>query len=102
MQRASLILAEAGVHATLVRDMLVILGAAALISVLLKRLHLASIPGYLIVGALIGSLPLHLMSADRGNVEQIQEIAIILLMFTIGLHLQIEDLASGMVPILLV
>ncbi len=89
--------------ASLVRDMLVILGAAAVISVLLHRLRLASIPGYLIVGALIGSLPQSwgLIGSHEG-VEQIQEIAIILLMFTIGLHLEMEAISSGMVPILVV
>jgi CPA2 family monovalent cation:H+ antiporter-2 len=90
--------------ASLVRDMLVILGAAAVISVLLHRLRLASIPGYLIVGALIGSLPQSwgLIGEHREGVEQIQEIAIILLMFTIGLHLEVEAISSGMVPILVV
>jgi CPA2 family monovalent cation:H+ antiporter-2 len=91
--------------ANLVRDMLVILGAAALISILLRRLRLASIPGYLIVGALLGSLPAGwglVSHGDNTNVEQIQEIAIILLMFTIGLHLEVEAISSGMVPILLV
>lgn len=90
--------------ASLVRDMLVILGAAAIISVLLHRLRLASIPGYLIVGAIIGSLP-HtwgIIGEERAGVEQIQEIAIILLMFTIGLHLEIEAIKTGMVPILIV
>ena len=93
----TLLLAEAG-GAHLVRDMLVILGAAALISVVLRRLHLAAIPGYLIVGTLIGSLPFGLISSHEA-VEQIQEIAIILLMFTIGLHLEVESIRTGMVPI---
>ena len=89
--------------ASLVRDMLVILGAAAVISVLLHRLRLASIPGYLIVGGLIGSLPHSwgLITSQEG-VEQIKDIAIILLMFTIGLHLEMEAIRTGMVPILIV
>jgi CPA2 family monovalent cation:H+ antiporter-2 len=95
-----LLLAEAG-GANLVRDMLVILGAAAVISVLLRRLHLAAIPGYLIVGTLIGSLPSGLITSHE-TVEQIQEIAVILLMFTIGLHLELESIRTGMVPILIV
>lgn len=86
---------------SLVLDMLVVLGAAAVISVLLKRLKLASIPGYLLVGALINALPLSLIGS-QDNVEQISNIAIILLMFTIGLHLDVESIRSGMVPILAV
>ncbi len=94
------LLAEAGA-ANLVRDMLVILGAAAVISVLLRRLHLAAIPGYLIVGTLIGTLPSGLITSHE-TVEQIQDIAVILLMFTIGLHLELESIRTGMVPILIV
>lgn len=96
-----LTLASGSQPAKLVLDMLVILGAAGIISILLRRLHLASIPGYLIIGALIGSLPFGIIS-DPGNVAQIQEIAIILLMFTIGLHLDLDSIKTGMVPILVV
>lgn len=94
-------LASSGQPAKLVLDMLVILGAAAIISILLRRLRLASIPGYLIIGAIIGSLPFGIIS-DAGNVAQIQDIAIILLMFTIGLHLDLDSIRTGMVPILVV
>jgi CPA2 family monovalent cation:H+ antiporter-2 len=85
----------------LVRDMLVVLGAAAIMSILLRRLRLASIPGYLIVGALIGSLPhsWNLIGSSE-SIGQIQDIAIILLMFTIGLHLDVRSLSSGAGPIL--
>jgi CPA2 family monovalent cation:H+ antiporter-2 len=93
----------AGAGPKLVLDLLVILGAAALMSVMLRRLHLASIPGYLIIGALLGSMPKDwgLLSSPE-NVGQISEIAVILLMFTIGLHLDLESIKTGMVPILLV
>lgn len=92
-----------GASGKLVIDLLVILGAAALMSVMLRRLHLAAIPGYLIVGAVLGNLPREwgLLSSPE-NVNQISEIAVILLMFTIGLHLDIESIKTGMVPILLV
>lgn len=94
-------LAASAQPAKLVLDMLVILGAAAIISILLRRLHLASIPGYLIIGATLGSLPFGIIS-DPSNVSQIQDIAIILLMFTIGLHLDLDSIRTGMVPILIV
>jgi CPA2 family monovalent cation:H+ antiporter-2 len=87
--------------ASLVRDMLVVLGAAAVMSILLRRLRLASIPGYLIIGALIGSLPPSWnLIGSRDNIESIQQIAIILLMFTIGLHLDLRSLSSGAGPML--
>jgi CPA2 family monovalent cation:H+ antiporter-2 len=85
----------------LIRDLLIILGAAAIISVLLRRLHLASIPGYLLIGAFLGTLAkFHWI--ELGSVDEISEIAVILLMFTIGLHLDIETIRTGMVPILIV
>lgn len=87
----------------MVRDLLIVLGAAALISVLLRRLHLGAIPGYLIVGAIIGSLPGDFsLIKDFANVDQISGIAIILLMFTIGLHLDLDSIRTGMASILLV
>lgn len=87
---------------TLIRDLLVILGAASVISVLLRRLHLASIPGYLLIGAFLGTFSAKLGLVNDDNVTQISEIAVILLMFTIGLHLDIETIRTGMVPILIV
>lgn len=87
----------------MVRDLLIVLGAAALISVLLRRLRLGAIPGYLIVGAIIGSLPGDFsLIKDFANVDQISGIAIILLMFTIGLHLDLDSIRTGMASILLV
>ena len=100
-----LTIAESSGHGaqSLVLDMLVVLGAAALISVFLRRLHLASIPGYLIIGAVIGSMPSSFrLIQSPDNVNQIASIAIILLMFTIGLHLDVGAIRSGMVPILIV
>lgn len=88
----------------LVLDMLVILGAASIISILLRRLHLAAIPGYLIIGTLVGSMPIpgmpHGLIQNPANVGQIQEVAIILLMFTIGLHLDLDAIRTGMSTIL--
>lgn len=85
-----------------VGDLLVILGAAAAVSVLLPRLRLASIPGYLVVGALIGSLGLvsHDASGKPGAVQEISNLSIVLLMFTIGMHLDLDALRSGMVRML--
>lgn len=97
------LLSGGGETSGLVRDLLIVLGAAALISILLRRLHLAAIPGYLIVGAIIGSLPASMsLIKDFDNVDQISGIAVILLMFTIGLHLDMDAIRTGMVSILVV
>lgn len=97
------LLSGGGETSGLVRDLLIVLGAAALISILLRRLHLAAIPGYLIVGAIIGSLPASMsLIKDFDNVDQISSIAVILLMFTIGLHLDMDAIRTGMASILVV
>lgn len=101
-------------------DLLVVLATAALVSMFVRRLKLATIPGYLIAGALIGPHGVRAlfeflgasesvlgvvsaMSVAEGeNIEQIKQLAVVLLMFTIGLHLDIAALSTGLVHILAV
>ena len=72
-------------------DLLVILAVAAGVAMLLQRIRLAVIPGYLITGALVGPFALGLVtSPDR--LEQIARPAIVLLMFGIGLQLHLSAL----------
>lgn len=93
-------LAEAG-DAAVMRDLLVILATAAFISLLFRRLKIATIPGYLIAGAIFGPKALGFVQ-DSESVESISHVAIVLLMFGIGMHLDRRDLRSGFVPILAV
>ena len=82
-------------------DLLVILAAAALVTTLLHRLRLAAIPGYLITGAIIGPFALGLISSDE-SIEQIKGLSTVLLMFIIGLHLDLSSIRSGLVSMLTV
>lgn len=82
-------------------DLLVILLAASAVSIVARKIRLPSIPGYLLVGALVGRSMLGLIGSDE-NVRQISDLAIVLLMFTIGLHLDTDSIRSGMVSILVV
>lgn len=88
--------AAADAHAGgFVRDLLVILATAGLVALALRRLHMAVVPGYLIAGAIIGPFALGLVGHTEASVESIASIsnlAVVLLMFTIGLHLDIGDL----------
>lgn len=96
------LLAEAGhdaAGARLVLDLMVILATAAAVATLFRRLKLETIPGYIIAGALVGPHALGLIK-DPENVAQISGLATILLMFGIGLMLEVDALRSGMVPIL--
>lgn len=84
---------------SLARDLMVILLVAALVSTLFAKVKLEAIPGYLLAGALVGP---HAMGAIKDNhrVEQISDLAVILLMFGIGLHLDAGHMGRGVVHIL--
>lgn len=98
------VLASGGGASSFAKDLLVVLVAAGFVSVLLKRLRLTSIPGYLLVGAIIGAIGV-LSEPEAGqadNVGQISELAIVLLMFTIGMHLDLDSISEGMVHVVMV
>jgi CPA2 family monovalent cation:H+ antiporter-2 len=80
------------------RDLLVILAAAAIVAQVFRRLRLATIPGYLVAGFLAG--PVFGLVQDSANIAEISGLATIILMFTIGLHLDVTILRRGMLPIL--
>lgn len=89
-----------GTGRNVVIDLLVVLLAAGLVALGLSRLKLASIPGYLLAGAIIGPTALGLVS-DSENIGQISQLAVILLLFTVGLHLDVNALGRGVISILL-
>jgi monovalent cation:H+ antiporter-2, CPA2 family len=93
-------LASAGTGRQTVVDLVIILAAAAGMVMLLRHARIAAIPAYLITGALIGPHMLGLISAEE-NVADISQMATILLMFIIGLHLDPSGLGGGMVRIAL-
>lgn len=84
----------------LLRDLVVILSAAAAVAIVLQRLRLATIPAYLITGAIIGPGALRIVS-DPNNVAAVSNLAIILLLFGIGLQMDVSVLARGFRQVLL-
>jgi CPA2 family monovalent cation:H+ antiporter-2 len=80
-------------HLPLLQDLLILLGFSTLIVLLLKRLNLPSILGFLLTGIIIGPYSLSLIS-DIHQVEIISEIGVILLLFVIGMELSLKQLAS--------
>lgn len=89
-----------GGHARpMVVDLLILLSCAGLLAMVLWRLRLATIPAYLICGALIGPSALGFI-VSLENVEAISGLAMVLLMFTIGLHLDPAAMSGGMVRVL--
>lgn len=87
--------------ARLLLDLLAILATAAAVAALFRRLHLGMIPGYVVAGAIVGPHAFGLVQSPE-NVENISRLAVILLMFTIGLMLEARSLRSGMISSLAV
>lgn len=80
-------------HLPLLQDLLILIGFSTLIVLLLSKVRLPSILGFLLTGVIIGPFSLSLIS-DPHEVEIISEIGVILLMFVIGMELSIKQLAS--------
>ncbi len=68
-------------------------GLASLLGYISTRLHLSSILGYLIAGYLIGPYSPGFV-ADREISDQLAEIGLILMMFSVGLHFKWQDLVK--------
>ncbi|MDX2116327.1 MAG: cation:proton antiporter [Planctomycetota bacterium] len=79
----------------LLRDLVVILAAAAVVATVLQRLRLATIPAYLITGAIIGPGALAFVN-DPDSVRAISDLAIVLLLFGVGLHMDLSVLSRGL------
>lgn len=73
------------------RDFEVMIGLAIVTVVLFRRLHLPSIIGFLAAGVLAGPHALGLIK-DPHQVEQMAEIGVILLLFTIGIEFSLKEL----------
>ncbi len=84
----------AGPGAALAVDLLLILACAGLVALVFGRLRVAVIPGYLIAGAIIGPHALGLVAGDE-TIEGIASLATVLLMFGIGMHLDVSVLRHG-------
>jgi len=76
------------------QELLIILAAAGIVALAMQRLRLAIIPAYLIAGAAIGPGGWGLISSPD-SVASISELAIVLLLFGIGLHTDIGILRYG-------
>jgi len=76
-------------------NILGILAAAALVAFLLRKWPAATIPAYLIVGALIGPYGLNMVHEGQAA-DSIASLATILLMFIIRLHLDVGSVRGGL------
>lgn len=76
-------------------DLLVILACAAGVTIVLSRFRVSAAPGYLIAGVLAGPHALGLVSGTE-HVEMIAELALLFLMFHIGMHLDLAEMRGSM------
>ncbi len=72
-------------------DLIVYLAAAVIAVPLAKRLGLGSVLGYLVAGCVIGPWGLRLVS-DPESIVQVSEFGVVLMLFLIGLELDLEEL----------
>ena len=77
-------------------DFLLVFATATVVTLTLRRLKVATIPAYLVAGVIVGPA---LGLVDTTNVEGIASLAIILLMFGIGLHMDLKELTGALLPI---
>ena len=95
-------LAATNEESILLLDLGVILGAAGLVATLAHRLKLPTIPAYLITGALVGPGTTNVLGFITGeadptqSVSEIANLAIILLMFGIGMHMDFSAMRAGL------
>ncbi|GAA4417864.1 cation:proton antiporter [Nibrella viscosa] len=79
----------------LIRDLALILGAAAVTTLLFKRLKQPLVLGYILAGLLVGpNLPLFPTITDQDTIRIWAEIGVIFLLFNLGLEFSIKKLAQ--------
>ncbi len=74
------------------RDIVLLFGLALVTVVLFRRLNFPSIIGFLVTGVLAGPHALGLIT-DTRQVEEMAEIGVVLLLFTIGIEFSLKELA---------
>lgn len=92
------LLAQTPVSGDLARDLLIVLATAGVTVLVLGWLRVSAIPGYLIAGAIIGPHALGLIASPE-TVQSISRLSTILLMFIIGLHMDMARVRSGLFSI---
>lgn len=78
--------------AQLMLELLCVLGAGFASGVVCKRLGISVLVGYLIVGVVIGNGGLGLISGNNQDLHHLAEAGVLLLLFSIGLELSLDEL----------
>lgn len=75
----------------ILEDLVILFGAALVVVLVLNRLRLPTIAGFLVAGAAIGPSGLGWIG-NVHDIEQLAEIGVVLLLFTIGLEFSLREL----------
>ncbi len=84
----------------IITDLVVILVSAAVVAVVMQPMRLAAIPAYLIAGAVVGPRALGLVPSPE-SLGAISHLAIVLLLFGIGLELHLSVLSHRLARMVL-
>jgi CPA2 family monovalent cation:H+ antiporter-2 len=79
-------------------ELVIVLGTAAVITVLFQALRLPVVLGYILAGLVIGPFVPVPLVADAELIHVLSELGVILLMFTIGLELRLSTIARVGLP----
>jgi len=82
----------AGDIAALAYDLIVILIAGFIAGLVCRKIGISMLIGYLVIGTLIGDSVLGLVSSGNVELQHLAEAGVLLLLFTIGLELSLEEL----------
>ena len=92
--------ASTGGLPSLVRDIGLCIVVAGLLAIVFVRLKIPEIAAYLVAGVLVGPIGTQIVT-DPGNIETISELGLILLLYLIGLEIDVRKLlASGRILII--
>jgi len=78
-----------------ITDLLVMLASATAVAIVMRRMRLAVVPAYLIAGAVIGPHALGLVPSPE-SLGAVSHLAVILLLFGIGLELNLSSLRHSL------
>ena len=77
---------------SIVGDITILLGAAALIGIITEKVGISAVVGYLIAGTLVGPGMLNWISSGEDVIREMAEIGVALLLFTLGLEIDGQKL----------
>ena len=97
---AGMIAVATATESGIITNLAVILVSAAVVAVVMQRMRLAAIPAYLIAGAVVGPYALGLVPSPE-SLGAISHLAIILLLFGIGLELPVSVLRHRLARMIL-